>query len=140
MRAASPPDVYNVTARANDPYDLAFETFARRRGWEERAVGRGLGDERPHWLDLQLDRPDVTAWINERGIRLKPPESRLCHWGFYTRSGALAVYQAILRRRPGWDIEALRAVPSLAAQEPRWSRLVRGVGPWSPDGGRIAFE
>ena len=140
VRSPSPPDVYNVTARANDPYDLAFETFARRRGWEERAVGRGLGDERPHWLDLQLDRPDVTAWINERGIRLKPPESRLCHWGFYTRSGALAVYQAILRRRPGWDIEALRAVPGLAAQEPRWSRLVRGVGPWSPDGGRIAFE
>ena len=52
VRSASPPDVYNVTARANDPYDLAFETFARRRGSEERAVGRGLGDERPHWLDL----------------------------------------------------------------------------------------
>jgi len=136
----SPPDVYNVTARANDPYDFAFETFAPRRGWGERAVGRGLGDERPHWLDLQLDRPEVTAWVNERGIRLKPPDARLCHWGFYTRSGALGVYKAILRRRPGWDIEALRAVPGLAAQEPRWSRLLRGIGPWSPDGGRIAFE
>ena len=30
--------------------------------------------------------------------------ARLCHWSFYTRDGALAVYQAILRRQPGWDI------------------------------------
>jgi hypothetical protein len=140
VRSPSPPQVYNVTARANDPYDFAFETFAPRRGRGERAIGRGLGDTRPHWLDLQLDRPEVTAWVNERGIRLKPPDARLCHWGFYTRSGALAVYQAILRRRPGWDIEALRAVPGLAAQEPRWSRLVRGIAPWAPQGGRVAFE
>ena len=136
----SPPQVYNVTARANDPYDFAFETFAPRRGRGERAIGRGLGDERPDWLDLQLDRPEVTAWVNERGIRLKPPDARLCHWGFYTRAGALAVYQAILRRRPGWDIAALRAVPGLAAQEPRWSRLLRGLGRSLPAGGRVALE
>ena len=35
------PQIYNVTARANDPYDFAFETFAPRRGRSERAVGRG---------------------------------------------------------------------------------------------------
>ena len=129
-----------MTARANDPYDFAFETFAPRRHRGERAIGRGLGAARADWLDLQLDRPEVTAWVNERGIRLKPPDARLCHWGFYTRSGALAVYQAILRRRPGWDIAALRAVPGLAAQEPRWSRLLRGAGGWAPGGGQVAFE
>ena len=136
----APPQVYNVTARANDPYDFAFETFAPRRGWDERAVGRGLGAARRDWLDLQLDRPEVTAWVNERGIRLKPPDARLCHWGFYTRSGALAVYQAILRRRPGWDIAALRAVPASPAQEPRWSLLLRGIGSPAPAEGRVAFE
>jgi hypothetical protein len=138
VRSPSPAQVYNVTARANDPYDLLFEAFAPRRGRGERAVGRGLGEDRAGWLDLQLDRPEVTAWINERGIRLKPPEARLCHWGFYTRTGALGVYQAILRRRPGWDIDSLRAVPGLAAQEPRWSLLMRGLGPREPR--RVAFE
>ena len=86
LTCPAPPQIYNVTARANDLYDFAFETFAPRRGRSERAVGRGLGVERPAWLDLQLDRPEVTAWVNDRGIRLRPPDSRLCHWGFYTRA------------------------------------------------------
>jgi hypothetical protein len=117
------PEVYNVTSRANDLYDAAFEAFAPRRGRGERAIGAGLGAELPHWLDLQLDRAEVTAWINAKGIPLTRAEARHCHWSFYTRGGAFAVYQAILRRRPGWDIASLRAAP-LAAQEPRWSRLV----------------
>jgi hypothetical protein len=76
------PQIYNVTARANDLYDVMFETFAPRRGWGERAVGLGLRAELPCWLDLQLDRVDVTDWINTQGIPLKAPGSRLCHWSF----------------------------------------------------------
>jgi hypothetical protein len=123
---ASPgsPQVYNVTARANDLYDRFFEAFAPRRGWRDRAVGLGLAEPAPGWIDLQLDRADVTAWINARGIPLTAPGARLGHRGFYTRKGALAVYQAILRRQPGWDIAALRAAPCFATQEPRWSRLL----------------
>jgi hypothetical protein len=121
--APRPPAIYNVTARANDVYDAAFETFAPRRGWGERAVGLGLADPLPFWLDLQLDRADVTDWINAQGIALRPARARLCHWSFYTRGGAFEVYQAILRRRPGWDIPSLRAAPCFAAQEPRWSRM-----------------
>lgn len=121
--APCPPQIYNVTARANDFYDLMFESFAPRLGWSERAVGLGLRAQLPFWLNLQLDRADVTAWINERGIPLTPSAVRLCHWSFYIRGGAFEVYQAILRRRPGWDIASLRASPCFAAQEPRWSRL-----------------
>lgn len=129
MAALPPPEIYNVTARANDFYDAMFESFAPRRGWRERALGFGLGAALPYWLDLQLDRSDVTAWINARGIPLTPSAARLCHWSFYTRGGAFEVYQAILRRRPGWSVESLRAAPCFTAQEPRWSRLVsrRGV-------------
>jgi hypothetical protein len=122
--AAFRPQVYNVTARANDLYDLMFETFAPRKGWRDRAIGRGLTGPVPGWIDLQLDRADVTAWINARGIPLQAPEARLCHWSFYTRDGALAVYQAILRRRPGWDVAGLRAAPCFGVQEPRWSRIL----------------
>ena len=73
-RAPRPPQIYNVTARANDLYDAAFETFAPRRGWGERAVGLGLRAQLPCWLDLQLDRAEVTAWINASGIPLTAVE------------------------------------------------------------------
>ena len=122
--AARPTEIYNVTARSNDLYDLAFETFAPRRARGERAVACGIGAEVPSWLDLQLDRAEVTAWVNGLGIPLSASNARLCHWGFYTRGGALALYQAILRRRPGWDVGTLRATPCFAAQDPRWSRLL----------------
>jgi hypothetical protein len=121
---AEAPAIYNVTARSNDLYDLAFEAFAPRRGQGEQALGLGLGAPHPSWLDLQLDRPEVTAWVNGLGIPLTASTARLCHSGFYTRGGALAVYEAILRRRPGWDVASLSAVPCFAAQEPRWSRLL----------------
>ena len=117
------PAIYNVTARANDFYDAMFETFAPRTSWSERALGLGLTGGRANWLDLQLDRAEVTAWMNARGISLEPARARFCHWSFYTRRGAFVLYRAILRRRPGWDLGSLRAEPSLAAQEPRWSRL-----------------
>lgn len=117
------PEIYNVTARANDIYDAAFETFAPRRDWGERALGLGLREPLPGWLDLQLDRADVTDWVNAKGIPLRPAQARFCHWSFYTRPGAFELYQAILRRRPGWDVTALRAGLAFAAQEPRWSRL-----------------
>ena len=66
----------------------------------------------------------MTAWINARGIPLTPPSDRHCHWSFYTREGAFALYQAILRRQPGWDVAGLRAAACFGAQEPRWSRLL----------------
>jgi hypothetical protein len=122
-RAPRPPEIYNVTARANDLYDWVFECFVPRRGWGERAVGGGLRAAPPTWIDLQLDRAEVTDWINRQGIGLPPPAARLCHWSFYTRENAFALYQAILRRRPGWEVASLRAAACFA-QEPRWSRLM----------------
>lgn len=127
LRTEARPEIYNVTARSNDAYDAMFETFAPRRGPHDRALGLGLGRRVPNWLDLQLDRADVTAWVNDRGIPLKPAQTRLCHWSFYTRSGAFGVYRAILGRRPGWDINTLRNVPCFGAQEPRWSRMRPGL-------------
>lgn len=146
-RAAEPPAIYNVTARTNDIYDLAFECFVPGRRPGERALGAGLAGL-PSWLDLQLDSFDVTEWANGQGIALSPETARCCHWGFYTRQGALALYQAILRRRPGWDLASLRRLPCFAGQEPRWSRLLPRRRPALPrlepgfEGGLagVAFE
>ncbi len=125
---ADAPEIYNVTARANDFYDLMFETFAPRRRWSDRAVGLGPVGGLPRWLDIQIDRQDVTAWINAQGVRLRPSEVRFCHWSFYTRAGAFDLYQAILRRRPGWDIASLRTAPCFLPREPQGSRP-RGAVP-----------
>lgn len=123
LRAPAAPRIYNVTARCNDIYDAMFETFAPRRSWSDRAIGLGLGASLPFWLDLQIDRADVTAWINERGIPLTAAQARFCHWSFYTRRGAFELYRAILRRQPGWDVASLRHASCFAGQEPRWSRV-----------------
>lgn len=130
-RAAEPPEIYNVTARTNDLYDLAFECFVPRRPRGGRALGAGLPGL-PFWLDLQLDRPDVTEWAQAQGIALSPATHRCCHWSFYTRSGAFALYEAILRRRPGWDLASLARLPCFAGQEPRWSRLLPRRAPTLP--------
>ena len=112
LRAPAAAQIYNVTARANDLFDACFEQFAPRRSRGERALGQGLGAPLAQWLDLQLDSAEVTAWINALGIPLIPAQRRLCHWSFYTRDGALGVYQAILRRRRGWDIASLAPPPA----------------------------
>jgi hypothetical protein len=126
-RGPRPPEVYNVTSRANDLYDLMFERFAPRRSRHDRALGHGLPVRRPDWIDLQVDRPDVVAWAGARGIRLGVPAARLCHRSFYVRSGTLELYQAILRRRPGFDVADLREAPCFAGQEPRWSRVLPAI-------------
>lgn len=117
------PEIYNITARFNDLYDTMFEIFAPRQEAADRALGAGLPDAPAGWIDIQIDRGDVTAWINDRGIPLRTAITRFCHWGFYTRGGAFGLYRAILGHQPGWDIETLRRAPCFAVQEPRWSRL-----------------
>ena len=113
----SPPAPTTSTTSPSRPSPRAAPAASGR--W-----GSGSARRSPQWLDLQLDRAEVTAWVNGLGIPLTAASARLCHWGFYTRGGALAVYEAILRRRPGWDIASLRAAPCFTEQEPRWSRLL----------------
>jgi hypothetical protein len=118
------PAIYNVTARANDLYDRLFEFFAPAPRPGDFALGAGLPDPPPRWIDIQIDHPEALAWMNARGIPLQPPAARNCHWSFYTQPGAFALYRAILRRRPGWDVASLRAQPALSLHAPRWSRLL----------------
>ena len=114
---AGPPQIYNVTARANDLYDLAFETFAPRRARGERALGLGLGAPLPYWLDLQLDRAEVTAWVNGLGIPLTAVERAALPLGLlHPRRGARG-----LRGDP--------APPArLGHREPARRPLLRGAG------------
>ncbi|MEM9199547.1 MAG: alpha/beta hydrolase [Pseudomonadota bacterium] len=120
IRAA--PEIYSITARQNDVYDALFETFAPRGdALCDQVLSRGV--DAPDWFSLQLDAPHVMGWAAARGIALEPAARAVCHWSFYTRPGALALYGRILRDRAAWSVAALRRAPALAAHEPRWTRL-----------------
>jgi hypothetical protein len=134
-----PPALYNITTRANDLYDALFEFFAPGARPGDRALGHGLPDAPAPGIDLQIDHPAVTAALNTRGIPLTPCGARACHWSFYTRPGAFALYRAIIGRKPGWDVASLRGDPALALTEPRWSRFLRG-GATVPPGNEAAVK
>jgi len=122
------PEVFNIISRENDLYDALFEFFAPRSRANPRpeggALGRkGLGERRENWIDLQLDHPDVGAFLAARGARLAGGRQVACHWSFYTRPGAMRLYRRILRQREAWSVAALRAAAAPEAIEPRWTSL-----------------
>lgn len=107
---SSGASVYNIAARCNDAFDGLFEAAAPRpRDRRPRALGRaGLSGRRPGWIDLDLDDPELGAWLSDRGHELAPPR-RVCHWSFYARPGVMALWRAVLRERAIWSIPSLRA-------------------------------
>lgn len=124
--------IYSFTARSNDIYDAAFEMFAPRTSSTDMPIGSGGKVDHPNWINIQIDRAEVSNWINAQDIPLRPVHRHFCHWSFYTRHGAFGIYRAILDRKPGWDIEDLRRVPGLTEQEPRWSRVLSAFQPRIP--------
>jgi len=119
------PQVFHMAARHNDLFDAMFEAAAPRiEGRAPRALGRaGLGRARRDWIDLQLDAPELIAWLARRGVRLEPRTPPICHWSFYARAGAMVLYRRILRERTAWSIPALRTAGAPEGLSPRWSRL-----------------
>ena len=104
------PQVYAVGARENSIFNMLLERFASKVPHERVGLGReGLGRAHPRWIDLQLDRADLGAWLAARGIRIDSTPRKACHWGVYNRENVMALYRAILRERVAWSLEALRA-------------------------------
>ena len=115
-------EVVNVTSRENDPYDLALELIVGR-GWR-RALGFGLDQARPNWLDLPIDAPETLAALGRMGFPVGGRTSRACHWSPYLREGLFAVWRALLCRPDSLTLPALaRALPGQPAR--RWSQLLR---------------
>ena len=140
-RGARPRRRRSTTSRRGRTTSTTGLRVASCRG-AAGASGRSASASAPGsaWIDLQLDRGDVTAWINAQGIRLTPPRAGSAT-GASTPGRARSPLPGDPAPAPGLGRRNLCAPsPASRAQELRWSRLLRGVGPWSPDGGRIAFE
>ncbi|SLN31266.1 Alpha/beta hydrolase family protein [Aquimixticola soesokkakensis] len=132
--AGTSVEVFNITSRENDLFDVMLEKLVRAPVRGDRALGAGLGTGRgasappplPRWLDIQIDAPATLAALGYLGFTVAGPERRICHWSAYLRGGMFSVYTALIRTPERLPLGLLR---ELLPQEatPRWSRL---IGPW----------
>lgn len=114
-------EVINVTSRENDPYDLGLELILS--GGRHRALGFGLDQPRPNWVDLQIDDAATLGFLARLGFSIDGAASRACHWSPYLRAGLFEVWRTALCTP--WALP----LPLLAMARPdrparRWSRLL----------------
>lgn len=117
-------ELFNVTSRENDLFDLAFEHLIAAPQLKDRAIGQGI--DAPNAVNLQLDCDQTLNALERLGLPIARSQRRICHWSAYTRPGVMTLYAQLLR-----DCDTLtqshlaRFLPSVTA--PRWSRLVSPV-------------
>lgn len=118
-------EIINITSRENDLFDFAVELLvghARRT-----AVGFGLSQPRPNWLDVQIDAAEVREGLATLGFDIGAGIARACHWSPYLREGLFDFYRVVLTRPWALPMGLLRLhLP--ARQSPRWSRLLQPPG------------
>lgn len=116
--AGQTAEVVNVTSRENDIFDFILEALLSAGLCT--GLGHGLSRPEPGWLDLQIDHAGTARALLHLGIRLGPPQARVCHWSPYLRPGLFGFYRAFLARRIA--LADLRAVLPVSG-DARWSRL-----------------
>lgn len=115
-------EVLNVTSRENDLFDFLLECLIPPPVRGNRSLGLALPSG-PNVLNLQMDHPETLAALRGAGFEIGAPVTRICHWSPYTRPGALAMYDRLLRDAADLPLARLRAaLPDRAT--PRWSRLL----------------
>lgn len=113
-------ELFNVTSRENDLFDLVFERLVAGGAPRDRALGQGI--DAPNARTLQLDCPQTLEALRGLGFEVAPARRRVCHWSAYTRPGAMALYAAILRQPERLPLAVFDAILP-ETQMPRWSRL-----------------
>ncbi|WP_299832431.1 alpha/beta hydrolase [uncultured Roseobacter sp.] len=137
-QAGRSAEVFNITSRENDLFDLAFERMVAAPARQDRAIG--LGIDLPNVVNLQLDCADTLSGLATLGLPIAAPERRVCHWSSYRRPGVMALYSRLLRDPLGLPQARLaQLLPD--TPDPRWSRLVKSPAralPKNLDAGRLA--
>ncbi|WP_187431152.1 hypothetical protein ROLI_008490 [Roseobacter fucihabitans] len=113
-------EVFNITSRENDLFDLAFEHLVAARDLNDRAIGQGV--QAPNALNLQLDCDTTLNALALLGLPVARAQRRVSHWSVYQRPGVMALYAAILRGDGALTQSRLaHLLPEACA--PRWSRF-----------------
>jgi pimeloyl-ACP methyl ester carboxylesterase len=119
-------EVFNITSRENDFFDLAFERLVAAPARGDRTIGAGIAAQNARTLQLDCDR--TLAAFARKGFEIAPAQRRVSHWSAYTRPGVMALYAALLRNCGDLPLDSFDAdVPSQPAA--RWSRLA-ALGRW----------
>jgi hypothetical protein len=113
---ADGPFVYNIVSRENDVLDKLAENFGPKSFFSDSQVighnGLEARKKAARWMDLQIDGAKTRQWARrERGhdISGDEPGNIWDHWYYYTHRGNMGMYRDILRDRPAWSFQALRA-------------------------------
>ena len=130
--AARDARIFNILSRQNDLFDLAFEWLAPRARWSDRALGRGLRNAPPKWLDVQLDHPDLGPVLGRHGIGLAAARSTISHRDFYLRPGAMRFYRHILCDAGNRQIARLSDDLATLAHQPMGTRIWRALADQVP--------
>lgn len=124
-------EVFNVTTRENDLFDFLTELLLPAPCPADRALGHGLPQPQPNWLDLQIDQAETLAALAALGHHIAPPHLRICHWSAYLRPGLFGLYRSLLSDHQTLPMALLRQqLPRRT--EPRWSRLLAPPGRRQP--------
>lgn len=113
-------EVLNVISRENDLFDVALERLIA--GGRRRAIGLGLPQSRPNWIDLQIDQERSLRALAGLGYPVAARRRLLSHWSPCQTPGLFELYRTVLctPRALPWSVlrQHLPGRP-----EPRWSRL-----------------
>ena len=124
------PHVYNFGSKENDVLDVLAENFGPRTFGNSQVIGHnGLetGDRSARWMDLRIDGWPLRHWMEEFATDRNPMGFMISgdregniwdHWYYFTYRNNMAVYRSILRERPNWAFDALRAGAGHASGDP----------------------
>jgi len=123
-------EVFNVTSRENDLFDLAFERLVPAPQQGDRAIGQGISA--PNVRTWQLDCAATLAALRQHGYAVDDAQRRICHWSSYRRPGVMQLYETLLRTPERVPLSSFDAVLP-RCPEARWSRF-------NPDLSRLALR
>lgn len=119
--AGAAAEVINVTARENDLFDFGLEQLLARG--RRRALGCGLAQARPNWVDLQIDHGATLDALAELGFPTARGSRLMSHWTTFRRDGLFDLYRTALCHPWALPLGLLRLhLPD--GPQPRWSRLL----------------
>lgn len=120
--AGNAAEIINITSRENDLFDFGMELLVG--GLRRQALGFGLAQPHPNWLDVQIDDPDTLGALSALGFPMDSRALRMSHWSPYLRRGVFDFYRTALRQPWALPLSLLRNhLPQRPA--PRWSRLLQ---------------
>lgn len=104
-------EILNCTSQQNQVFDFLLERIMGRAPGSALAYGRPNAASSKHWLDLEMDDPDVLKRLASLGHEVGAPARHMCHWSLYLRDGLFDLYNALLMPALPMPLHSLKPLP-----------------------------